>query len=96
MDSIHAQRRRLLLQAAALLGTSAIAVRTNAKSCVAADDLDGGLRQSLHYVESSKDPSQQCNACSFFSEPTGACGKCTIFNGPADANGHCDSWARRG
>jgi High potential iron-sulfur protein len=95
MKPIHTQRRRLLLQAAAVLGAPGIAARTIAKSCVAADDLDGGLRQSLHYVESSKDASQQCNACSFFSEPTGSCGKCTIFNGPTDANGHCDSWARR-
>jgi High potential iron-sulfur protein len=96
MESILPQRRRLLFRAVALLGTSAVATRTNASSCVAADDLDGGLRQSLHYVGSSKDPSQQCNACSFFSEPRGSCGKCTIFNGPADANGHCDSWAKRG
>ena len=96
MQSISLRRRRFLARAAAILGASGVTVKTLAGSCVDPNGSDSSLRQSLHYVISSSDPSKQCHACGFFSEPTGACGKCMIFSGPADANGHCDSWAARG
>lgn len=96
MQSAPVPRRRFLAQALAILGTSGLAARSLAESCVDPHASDSGLRQSLHYVSSSQDPTKRCSACSFFSEPKAACGKCVIFSGAADENGHCDSWAARG
>ena len=54
------------------------------------------IRESLNYVEASKDATKTCGGCGFFKEPTGNCGNCDIFNGPVNVNGHCDSWAMKG
>jgi High potential iron-sulfur protein len=93
--SQYPHRRRFLAQAAALLGGSGIAFRSSAGACVDPNGSDSSLRQSLHYVATSPDPTKRCSACSFFSEQSGQCGKCVIFSGSTDANGHCDSWAAR-
>jgi hypothetical protein len=96
MSASFLHRRDVLQRAAIAFGFSATVSRALAASCVDPDGSDSSLRQSLHYTESSPNPSQKCALCGFFSEPQGNCGKCQIFGGPANANGRCDSWSAKG
>jgi hypothetical protein len=95
LTTVDIARRQLLQSVAMMLSALAATSRATATSCAAPDGNESGLRNSLHYVESSLDPAQQCSGCSFFSDPKGDCGSCLIFNGPANKNGHCDSWSAR-
>jgi hypothetical protein len=98
----HSQttRRRLLalsagLPFAALAFTKAWAdAADKSQACVDPDDMDDGLRKSLHYAEVAPDPQKACAGCSFYTPEAGSgCGHCQIMNGPANAHGHCDSWS---
>jgi hypothetical protein len=92
-------RRKLLalgagLPFAALIVRGAWADSDKAQACVDADDMDDGLRKSLHYTEASPEAQKVCAGCSFFSAAGGGgCGHCQIMNGPANVHGHCDSWS---
>lgn len=97
--------RRKLLARGALLPLAGFAVLGAARAASAADalcadpsKLDSGqmsIRESLNYVEQSKDPTKTCGGCGFLKEVSGNCGNCDIFNGPANVNGHCDSWGAK-
>lgn len=92
--------RRDLLAGSIRLAPAIAVLSLATKHAAAAECADPteGLRASLHYVETSRDPKKSCNACGFFTpDPKdAACGACMIFNGPANAKGHCDSWAAKG
>lgn len=102
----HTVSRRKLLVRGASLPLAGLAVLGAARAAAAADTvcadpnkLDSGqlsIRESLNYVEQSKDPTKTCGGCGFLQEPTAGCGNCMIFNGPANVNGHCDSWGAKG
>jgi High potential iron-sulfur protein len=87
--------RRQLLSALAMLVAVSTVSKAKAATCASPQGADAGLRESLHYVESSLNPAQRCSGCSFFSDPKGDCGSCMIFSAPANINGHCDSWSPR-
>ena len=54
------------------------------------------MRESLHYVDRSPDPDEQCGGCALFEPEEGsACGTCKIFAGTTSASGRCDSWSAR-
>jgi hypothetical protein len=98
-------RRRLLVRGAALplCGFAIVAATRAARAadavCADPAQLDAGqisIRESLNYVEQSKDPSKVCGGCGFLQDIKGNCGNCMIFNGPAHVNGHCDSWGAKG
>jgi hypothetical protein len=94
--SIGVGRRQLLQSAVVMLiGAVGTVAKARAASCASPQGGDAGLRESLHYVESSPNPAQRCSGCSFFSDPKGDCGRCMIFSAPANINGHCDSWSAR-
>jgi hypothetical protein len=80
---------------AAVAAQSAAAAEKACFDMEAADAGQKGIRESLNYVEKSKDPKQICGTCGFFESTTGGCGNCMIFTGPANANGHCDSWSAK-
>ncbi len=104
MTEFNFIRRKLLARGAmlplaglAILGASRAAVAADAL-CADPNKLDSGqisIRESLNYVEQSKDPAKTCGACGFLKEVSGNCGNCDIFNGPANVNGHCDSWGAK-
>jgi len=103
--SHHDVSRRKLLARGAVLPLAGFAMLTaraaGAAEAACADPtkMDSGqvsIRESLNYVEASKDPTMVCGGCGFFNEPKGNCGGCMIFNGPVNAKGHCDSWAPKG
>lgn len=107
MTEFNFTRRRLLARGAAALplaglaviGASRAALAGAAPACADPNVLDSGqmsIRESLNYVEQSKDPKQTCGVCGFLKDVKGNCGSCDIFNGPANVNGHCDSWAIKG
>jgi hypothetical protein len=87
-------RRGFLQLASAIVGIAAVIDKASAAPCATVAG-DGGLHESLHYVETSPNPAQVCAACAFFSKPAGSCGECQIFNGPVNVKGHCDSWSAR-
>ncbi len=106
MTEFNFTRSKLLERGAALplaglavLGVSRAAVAGAAPACADPNVLDSGqmsIRESLNYVEQSKNPAQTCNVCGFLKDVKGNCGNCDIFNGPANVNGYCDSWAMKG
>ncbi|MGE0283868.1 MAG: hypothetical protein AB7E79_03620 [Rhodospirillaceae bacterium] len=103
MTEFNFARRKLLARALplaglAVLGASRAVSAGQAAICADPNKLDSGqmsIRESLNYVETSKDPTKVCSGCGFFTEPQGNCGNCMIFNGPANMNGHCDSWSMK-
>jgi hypothetical protein len=104
MTEFNFTRRKLLARGAALplagLAVLGVSRAASAAEALCADPakLDSGqmsIRESLNYVETSKDPTKVCGGCGFFTEPKGNCGSCMIFNGPANMNGHCDSWSMK-
>lgn len=105
MTEFNFTRRKLLARGAtlplaglAVLGAARVASAADA-ICADPAKLDSGqmsIRESLNYVEMSKDPSKVCGGCGFLNEVKGNCGNCMIFNGPANIHGHCDSWGMKG
>jgi High potential iron-sulfur protein len=83
-----------LLLARTIFGSRSVADES-VNGCADPTKLDSaqkGVRDTLHYGESSKDPAKACARCSFFEPSAGACGNCLILKGPVNAKGHCDSW----
>ena len=83
------------LLAFCLTSSTLVARASSDPVCPAGDD-QSGLRESLHYTESSDDHERQCHLCSFFSpgdDPR--CGHCQILGGSVNKNGRCDSWSAR-
>ena len=103
MTEFNFTRRKLLARGAALplaglavFGVSRAAAAGAAPACADPNVLDSGqmsIRESLNYVEQSKDPMKVCDGCGFLKDVKGSCGNCDIFNGPANVSGHCDSWS---
>lgn len=104
MTEFNFTRRKLLARGAslslaglAIVGASRVAAAADTV-CADPNKLDSGqmsIRESLNYVEMSKDATKACGGCGFFKEPTGNCGNCDIFNGPVNVKGHCDSWSMK-
>ena len=68
------------------------------KLCADPKQMDSGaksIRDSLNYIEKSKDAAKTCAACGFFEAKGDGCGNCMIFTGPANALGFCDSWSAK-
>ena len=105
MSNDNVTRRKLLERSIQLsLGgvlVAAATVQTAAageKVCADLEAMDSGqrsIRESLNYVEQSKDPKKTCGNCGFFVAKGDGCGDCMIFTGPANAMGHCDSWSAK-
>jgi hypothetical protein len=56
-------------------------------------DAQQSTRASLSYTESSPNPQQVCEGCSFFHAAEPPCGTCDMFSGgPVNKQGHCVSW----
>lgn len=103
MSEFNFARRKLLARGAALaglavFGASRAVAAGQAAVCADPNTLDSGqmsIRESLNYVEQSKDPTKVCSGCGFLKDIKGNCGQCDIFTGPANVNGHCDSWGAK-
>ena len=105
MSNENITRRKLLARSVQVpLGGVLVAAvaageaAAGAKVCADPNAMDSGqrsIRESLNYVEMSKDPKMTCAACGFFTAKGDGCGDCMIFTGPANAMGHCDSWSAK-
>lgn len=103
MTEFNFARRKLLARALplaglAVFGASRAASAADAALCADPNKMDSGqvsIRESLNYVETSKDPTKVCGGCGFIHDVKGNCGQCMIFNGPANIHGHCDSWGAK-
>jgi hypothetical protein len=107
MTNGNLSRRKLLERGIQLplgglfLATAGVQVAAAAeKVCADLNAMDSGqksIRESLNYVEMSKDPAKTCGGCGFFEAPKDGCGTCMIFTGgPANAKGHCDAFSAKG
>jgi hypothetical protein len=94
-------RRSVELPLGLLLANAAVGrlmAAESHKACADPNDMDSGqrgLRESLHYSETSPDATKTCSGCGFFQPASDGCGTCAIFSGPANGNGHCDSWGAK-
>lgn len=89
-------RRSVIRATVALLaaGPALVSPVLADSSCSTGGEEQNDLRESLHYVDSSPDKTQECHLCAYFSAANDKhCGHCQLLNGSVAENGRCDSWS---